>query len=87
MKNQLTIIENSPALWSGRLPKLHGDDNKYTHGHAVIFGGSPITGAARLAARAAARIGAGLVTIVVPQKAFAIYAQSLLEHQTQQPLQ
>lgn len=74
----LTIIENSPSLWSTCLPKLHSEDNKYTRGHAVIFGGYPMTGAARLAARAAARIGAGLVTIVVPQKAFAIYAASLL---------
>ncbi len=74
MTNQFIAIENSPALWSANLPKLHSENNKYTRGHAVIFGGYPMTGAARLAARAAARIGAGLVTIVVPQKAFAIYA-------------
>lgn len=78
MTDQFTIIENSPALWLANLPKLHSDDNKYTRGHAVIFGGYPMTGAARLAAKAAARIGAGLVTVAVPQKAFAIYAQSLL---------
>ena len=37
-----------------------------------------MTGAARMAARAAARIGAGLVTIAVPEIAFPIYASSLL---------
>ena len=78
MTKQLSAIENSRALWSASLPKLNSDDNKYTRGHAVIFGGYPMTGAARLAARAAARIGTGLVTVAVPPKAFAIYASSLL---------
>ncbi len=36
-----------------------------------------MTGAARMAARAAARVGAGLTTIAVPDKAFAIYAAAL----------
>ncbi len=37
-----------------------------------------MTGAARLAARAAARVGAGLVTVASPAEAFAIYAASLV---------
>ncbi len=48
------------------------DQHKYDHGHAVVFsGGMGRTGAARLAARAALRIGAGLVTIAVPSDALA----------------
>lgn len=69
--------ENTSGLWREKLPQLHAVGNKYSRGHALLYGGYPMTGAARMAARAAARIGAGLTTIAVPDKAFAIYASAL----------
>jgi len=70
-------FENGPALWAPALPTLQAAGNKYTRGHALVSGGYPVTGAARMAARAAARIGAGLTTIAVPEVALPIYATAL----------
>ena len=70
-------FENAPALWSASLPGPQPDGNKYDRGHALVFGGYPSTGAARLAARAAARVGAGLVTVAVSEVALPVYAASL----------
>ena len=70
-------FENDPRLWIPDLPRPHDGSNKYTRGHALIFGGYPMTGAARMAARAAARAGAGLTTLAVPEIALPIYAATL----------
>jgi NAD(P)H-hydrate epimerase len=70
-------FENDPLLWADALPLLHLDGNKYTRGHALLWGGWPTTGAARMAARAAARIGAGLTTVAVPEVALPVYAAAL----------
>ena len=69
--------ENDPALWLTTLPRPHDGGNKYTRGHALLWGGWPMTGAARMAARAAARAGAGLTTIAVPEQALPVYAAAL----------
>jgi len=69
--------ENDPALWRTQLPQLRSSANKYTRGHALLCGGYPMTGAARMAARAAARAGAGLTTIAVPEAGLAVYATAL----------
>jgi len=67
-------FENGPGLWLSDLPRAQDGGNKYTRGHALISGGYPMTGAARMAARAAGRVGAGLTTIAVPEIALAVYA-------------
>lgn len=70
-----TAFENAPMDWSDHLinsvtPSAH----KYTRGHLVIAGGESMTGAARIAATAARRAGAGLVTLAVPPASYFIYA-------------
>jgi len=52
---------NGPGLWTVRPPG--SEDHKYTRGHVTVLGGAAMTGAARLAASAARRGGAGMVTI------------------------
>ena len=69
--------ENAPSLWLSQLPRLAGSGNKFSRGHALIWGGYPTTGAARMAARAAARAGAGLTTVAVPHIALPVYAAAL----------
>lgn len=70
-------FENGPALWLSHFPWPQPGDHKYSRGHAVVVGGAVMTGAARLASRAALRAGAGLVTIASPGEALPIYATAM----------
>ena len=64
--NAISLIEAPAASTLSKSEEMH----KYEHGHALIFcGDSTKTGAPRLAARAALRIGAGAVSLAVAPKA------------------
>jgi NAD(P)H-hydrate epimerase len=59
------LRRNDPAHWRPALPRRTATSHKYRHGHAVVVGGGAwTTGAGRLAATAALRAGAGLVSIL-----------------------
>jgi hydroxyethylthiazole kinase-like uncharacterized protein yjeF len=66
---------NEPPLWIAAFPQAAPGGHKYDRGHAVVVSGEmPTTGAAKLAARGALRIGAGLVTIASPTSALSAHA-------------
>src|SRR5258705_5907455 len=70
--------ENVPQTWQKSFPVPRIDGHKYARGHAVVVSGDMAsTGAARLAARAALRAGAGLVTLASPRDALAVNASAL----------
>ena len=71
-------MRDRPELWRDHLRAPGLADHKYTRGHAVVVSG-PLarTGAARLAAGAALRAGAGLVTLASPPDALIVNASHL----------
>lgn len=72
------LFENDPDLWLERFPWPGASGHKHARGRlGVVSGGPWRTGAARLAARAGLRAGAGLVTLVSPRDALAVNAAHL----------
>ena len=73
-----TLWENTPALWLDRFPWPSVSAHKHTRGRLIVVSGEAShTGAARLAARAGLRVGAGLVTVLSPPEALAENAAHL----------
>lgn len=69
---------NHPWLWHDTFPEYGLDHHKYDRGHSLVVSGpAHRTGAARMGARAALRIGAGLVTVASPAAAVAANAAHL----------
>lgn len=66
-------FENTPALWLNSFPFPRADMHKYDRGHVVVYGGNDRTGAACLAAHAAQRSGAGVVSITSSPDAALVY--------------
>ncbi|MGD0531211.1 MAG: NAD(P)H-hydrate dehydratase [Methyloceanibacter sp.] len=81
--NVLEIIKprsfaNEPPLWLPHFPWPRPEDHKYARGHAVVVSGPAFsTGAARLGALGALRVGAGLVTVASPKDAVDVNAAQL----------
>lgn len=84
----IDAVESRTTLMTSRevrtfLPERRPSSHKGTFGHAGIIAGSVgKTGAAAMAARAALRIGAGLVTVAVPAGVNDILEAKLLEVMT-----
>jgi hydroxyethylthiazole kinase-like uncharacterized protein yjeF len=86
-------VEEEPGISSGlnlelltsewvakQLPARPADSHKGTFGHALVIAGSRnYVGAAFLAAQAAVRAGAGLVTLATPQSVYPTAAAKLTE--------
>lgn len=70
----------SRQLLKGWFPKRRPSDNKGRFGHVLVVAGSRgMSGAAVLTAQAAARAGAGLVTLAIPRSQQSIVARQLKE--------
>jgi len=81
VKTRISLITLAEAR--RRLPARFASAHKGTYGHAGIIAGSVgKTGAAALAAKAALRVGAGLVTVATPASVNDVLESKLLEAMT-----
>lgn len=70
---EASLIDRSDLF----LPRRERDSHKGTYGHVLLIGGSKgYTGAIAMAARAALRSGAGLVSVLTPEEVYPITAQA-----------
>ncbi|WP_349369784.1 NAD(P)H-hydrate dehydratase [Salinarimonas sp.] len=73
-----TTFADEAPLWEPCFPRPALDAHKYSRGHALVLSGpADATGAARMVARGALRIGAGAVTVGSPRDALAVNAAQL----------
>ena len=86
LPEELAADADLPTQWMTRadaadlLPNRPLDSHKGTYGHLLIVAGSRnFVGAAALAALAAHRVGAGLVTLATPESVYPIVAARLTE--------
>lgn len=72
---KIEVRLNHPALWQQCMPEPEIDAHKYHRGHCLLSGGNATrTGATRLAALAALKAGAGVVTVAAEADALPLYA-------------
>ena len=75
-----TLYVNGPWVWPDIPAHPEEEGHKFRRGHLlVVSGGIESTGAARLAAQAGARAGAGLVTVASPSEALVVNAAALTD--------
>lgn len=74
------MIENTPDIWLSDLlaHKPDTQSHKYTRGQAVIVASGDMVGATALAATACARIGAGIVRVLVADYDTKLHLQTVL---------